>query len=141
MDQKKVSFTGDGNSLLCKSQPGSVKSVYRTYAIIALLVVVVQAIVFWQRIFMPLQIALFAAFLIAILYAVWRTVRESKDWLNLYETYFETSEGRFSYREIKDIRIMKGQITLEMKRRHTFYVSNEEELRQILRKKRFENNR
>lgn len=114
---------------------------YRTYAIIALLVVVVQAIVFWQRIFMPLQIALFAAFLIAILYAVWRTVRESKDWLNLYETYFETSEGRFSYREIKDIRIMKGQITLEMKRRHTFYVSNEEELRQILRKKRFENNR
>lgn len=126
----------DSDCLLCKSEEGSVRSVYITYAVIAAIVIAFQAFIFARHLINPFQIAIVAVCLITIIYYALRTREDAHDWLHLYENHFETKNGSFSYDAIRDCHVTKDQITLKLNRRTTFYVTNSNELAKVIRRQK-----
>ena len=123
--------------LICKSSPVRMATVLLPYGVIFAVVAGFQILFFLLRVFSPIQVAIAAAFFLCTIWYMYRAVQNVKhNFLNLYDSYYETKDGRFSYRSIRDMDVGKNQLTLKMGTTVTIYASNAEELANVIRARR-----
>lgn len=120
--------------LLCQSEKGNVRSVCLSLVVTALIVLTFQGIVFLNHIYNLIQIAILSAFLILLIYHLAKIKKDSKNWIDLYDNYFETMDGQIPYTKILSCIVLKGQVILKTDKKKVFYVKNAEELEQIIKR-------
>lgn len=139
-NERKVETVRTENAkdvLLCKSAPANLRPILLTYAGITAIVVAFQVFFFLSGVFHVIQIAVVVAFLLCVIWYAARTVRDAKNnFLNLYERHYQTKDGSFSYRTIRDMDVGRGQLTLKAGRPTTIYAANAEELARVIRSRR-----
>ncbi|MGI6007223.1 MAG: hypothetical protein ACOX8E_06995 [Ruminococcus sp.] len=127
-----MSIESDKSALLCRSEKGETRTLFFSLAVTLAIVLAFQAMVFLNGIFHPLQIGILCIFIGVFLYYCIKIRKDCKNWLNLYNQYYEISEGKFPYSTIRRCSSLKGQLILKTDKKRTFYVKNAEELEKIL---------